>query len=363
MIGFVVQMLGLGLPGEGFCGIIAGSFLAICAVCGLYKCSSLRMRDCSCIKRCMRATGTDQFDDFELTLLVHEVTYTASQLKMHTKVRVTAGDHVVSTDQSNRGVYQQIVQLLVEQGAKEVKLELMDADKSKVLAVKRLDVMKDILDPKNRETEMVYSMKQQSKVVLNPKIKITKILDSDGNMEQGLLAGINVSPEANIMLRQQIQKEKAEFSSGDENSAGVSGSDAVGSMAQDMSQVDLLMKVCKGPLEKFGSWGRRSNVYIATRGPPHQRKYTLGVWKSQADFEKNIAPDIEVDLMKILGVMPDPHPKRVDVFVINYVKDNQKDRLTFRRIDRNRDVWVETFLVLIKTLREQKEGRARAKKR
>lgn len=355
MIGVALQLLGFGAPGEGLCGIMLGSALAICTVYGLYKCSQCRMRDCSCIKRCMRATGTDKFDDFELTLLVHEATYTASKLKVNTKVRVTAGDHSVSTDPNNKGVYQQAVQLFVEQGSDEVKVELMDADRNKPLAVKKLDIMKDILDPKIRDQERVYGMKQQSKTVLNPKIKLTLLTQSDGQMEQGLLQGIDVSPEANMMLRQQIQKEKADGSGDDGGSGTASGND-------QSDDVELLMKVCKGPLEKFGSWGRRSSIFVAIRGPPQQKKYTFGIWKSEAEYEKDIAPDMEIDLMKISSVLPDPAPKRNEVFVIQYVKDQMKERLTLRRIDRARDVWVEMLVVLIKTLHEQKEERKRAKK-
>jgi hypothetical protein len=307
----------------------------------------------------MRATGADQFDDFELTILVHEATYTAQKLKINTKVRITAGDHKVETDTNNRGVYQEAVQLFVEQGSPEVKIELIDADRNKSVAVKKLDIAQDILNPKVQNKERSYFMKQVSKTLLNPKVKLTMLMEKDGEMEQGLLEGLNISHEANLMLRQQIQKEKEEWS-GDEGSPGHhSGSES--DQAHTLTDVELLVKVCKGPLEIFGSWGRRSSVYVAVRGPPLKKKYALGIWKSEADYHKDVAPDLEVELLKILGVMPDPAPKRAEVFVVQYVKDSAKDRITFKRVDRARDVWVEMLLVLIKQIREQKEDKKRHK--
>ena len=43
---------------------------------------------------------------------------------------------------------------------------------------------------------------------------------------------------------------------------------------------------------------------------------------------------------QVLSVQPDP--ARSEVFIINYLEKNKvKQRLTFSRIDRSRDIWVE----------------------
>merc|ERR1719261_620057 len=93
----------------------AGAIAALVVICGC--CMRCRMRDCACIKRCLRCIGVDKFDDFEMMVLVHEALYTASAQKMSTLVRITAGGQTVSTDQNSKGNFQQPLTLFVEQGS------------------------------------------------------------------------------------------------------------------------------------------------------------------------------------------------------------------------------------------------------
>lgn len=358
MIGLVLQAFGVGGFGAGdTCfGVIAGMLVASCALCGFYRCSSCRVRDCGCIKRCMRFTGTDKFDDFEMTVLVHEALFTASKLKLCTKVRIKAGAHVVQTDESSKGIYQQPLQIFVEQGTKSVDVELMDSREKKVVAVKKLDVEKDILNKEGKDNlqDVLYTMKQKSKVVLNPKIRLSILFEGDNAAEQGLLKEMQVSQESNMILRGVAQRAQDDLQR--------SCIDETGEIRPiPMSELELLVKGCAGPLDKFGSWGSRSTVYAAVRVPPETKKCMLGFWKSQGDFARGGQPDPEVDMLKILSVQPDPHPRRSEVFVIQYVDpgDKLRKRLTFRRIDRTRDVWVEILSKLIKLLHEQKDAKKR----
>merc|ERR1719191_2060436 len=144
------SIMRLGMGG-GICdltGLIIGGILATCAVCGLARCSGFRMRDCSCIKWCLRATGADSFNDFDMMILVHEALYTTNNRKLVTKVRITAGTQMVMTDPCKNGIFQQPLQIFVEQGTDKLVVELLDARDRKVLASLKLDVMSDILKPK-----------------------------------------------------------------------------------------------------------------------------------------------------------------------------------------------------------------------
>jgi len=162
MIGLVLRAVGGGgVPGTGCCAVIVGVAVAICALCGINKCMKLRMRDCGCIKRWMRATGSDKFDDFELIINVHEATYTAASKskyvsKLTTAVRVTAGAQTVKTDDSSKGIFQQMLQIFIEQGTEYVLVELMDSRDRKVAGSLKLDIMSDILHAKEPITEKVY---------------------------------------------------------------------------------------------------------------------------------------------------------------------------------------------------------------
>jgi len=304
----------------------------------------------------MRATGKDKFDDFEMTVLVHEALFTASKLKLCTKVRVRAGAHVAQTDESSKGIFQQPLQIFVEQGTKTVDVELMDSREKKVLAVKKLDVEKDILMPDATEKlqNVLYTMKQKTRGLLNPKIRLTILLEGDNAAEEGLLKQMDVSQQSNLILRQLQQRQLGDLQHGMIDETGEI-------KPVPMSELELLAKGCAGPLDKFGSWGSRSTVYAAVQGPPQTKKFTLGFWKSEADFARGAKPDPEVPMLKILSVQPDPHPRRSEIFVIQYVdpQDKLKKRLTLRRIDRSRDVWVEILTKLIKLLHEHKDARKR----
>merc|ERR1719359_306787 len=97
-----------------------------------------RMRDCTCVKRLLRWTGTDEFDDFELMILVHEAIFEHKDAKITTVVRVTAGAQTVSTDPNTNGIFQQPLHVLVEQGTDHIVVDLIDT-RSRVLATLPLD--------------------------------------------------------------------------------------------------------------------------------------------------------------------------------------------------------------------------------
>lgn len=340
MIGFVLRGLGFGLPGEGLCIALAASALAVCAFCGIHRCMQLRMRDCGCIKRCMRATGADKFDDFEMLLLIHEVFMTTNKGKVTTLVRVTAGMQTVETDESNKGIFQQPLSVFVEQGTETIDVELLDARGRKVLAHLKLDPMQDVLRSKDTIHEKVVPMKQKSKGVLNPRIKLTVMLESGNDAEKGLLSGVDLGTEANLMLRQQLHKVQHEDR--DECSG--------------LSDLELLAKGCAGPLEMFGSWGSKEQVYIGVRGPPDWKRYFISICKNQESFDRGSKGSTEIDLMKVTNVLPDP--SRTEVFVLDYVDNHKvKKRLTLRRLDRARDVWVEMFQLLLNLMHDQKDAK------
>mmetsp|Transcript_84150 Transcript_84150/g.223425 ORF Transcript_84150/g.223425 Transcript_84150/m.223425 type:complete len:362 (-) Transcript_84150:68-1153(-) len=359
MIGFVLRGLGFGLPGEGFCVGIVASLLAVCAICGIHRCMKMRMRDCTCIKKWMRATGTDKFDDFEMMLLVHEVLMQNTK-KLTTAVRVTAGGHTVKTDESNKGIFQQPLSIFVEQGTESIDVELLDARGHKVLASVKLDPIQDVLRPKQLLHEKVMPMKQKSKGVLNPRIKLTVMLESADEAEQGLLSGVDIGlgAEANMMLRQQLQKVLLEEELRETNEME-GGTESHGQGG--MSDLELLAKGCCGPLEMFGAWGAKETVFIGVRGPPNSKRYYLGVWKNQESFERAFNKGSpEIDLLRVTSVQPDPG--RTEVFAVNYLDGHKvKKKLTFRILDRNRDVWVEMFMLLIKMMHDQKEQKKKTR--
>mmetsp|Transcript_60694 Transcript_60694/g.130340 ORF Transcript_60694/g.130340 Transcript_60694/m.130340 type:complete len:360 (+) Transcript_60694:76-1155(+) len=352
MIGLVLRAISpaSSAVGGGLVAGVLGSIVAICAICGIWKCSKCRMRHCNCIKWCMRSTGADKFDDFELMVLVHEVMFTSKVAKRSIRVRITASSQSVMTDPSTNNIFQQPVAVFVEQGTEFILVELIEATGKKVLANLKLDVEKDIMGDK-KQIEQVLGMKQKSKDMLNPRIKLTLHSGSDMDAEKGLLSNLsqNMSTETDLMLRQQIHKVNHQ------NHQEEQGQGSSGESQRELSELELVAKACSGPLEKFGSWGSRESVYVSVRGPPDQKRYVLGIFKDQNSYEKGQPPKSEIDLLKVVSVQPDPG--RAEVFILTYIdKDKTKQRLTCRRIDRARDVWVEMLQILIKLVRDEKDA-------
>merc|ERR1719265_3034203 len=287
----------------------------------------------------LRVTGHDEFDDFELMMLVHEAQFEKREAKMTTVVRVTAGSHVVKTDPNSNGIFQQPLHITVEQGTQRVVVDLLDTH-DRVLATLTLDCQEHLLEPRSLQPEMIYVMKQKGKGVRNPKIKLTMVVGNSSDAEKGLLSG--VSSDVDILVRQQLRKAKEE---GKEQGQG-----------EAISEMEVLKQACAGPLELFEGLGKTTSVFVAVLGPPTSRHWVLGIWGDKRDFAAKKHALKEVDLLKLQSVQADP--TRHHVFVINYYDESRvRQSLTFRRIDRARDVWVEILHALVQKVRDARKER------
>jgi len=326
--------------------LICGSIAAACAICASIRCCKrFRCRDIGCVKSMLRWVGVDRFDDFEVMILVHDATFSLGKgkqvqlAKMKTFAKITAGVQTVETDPNYKGIFQQPLAVFVEQGTSEILIEICD-HRSRVLASLKLDPFVDILQAEVLPSEQVYTMKQKRKDALNPKIRLSMVLDAGDDMETGLLARSDLDHEMNWQIRQQLQKAKTHCDLGKDD---------------EMDDVEVLMQSCSGPLDLFQGLGNADTVHAAIVGPPHQRKYVLGLWASEREFEIKAKPLQEVEILRIRSVQADP--ARANVFVISYFdKDRVSQVLTFRRIDRPRDVWVQMMHLLIKMHHERKNA-------
>jgi len=339
----------------GPCVLLIGGFMSMFAICGLYKCAKCRMRDCMCIRGCLRTTGVDKFDDFEVMIVVHEALFTGAKAKT-TLVRITAGQHTVSTNERKDHNFHETLSIFVEQGTENLAVELMDAREKRVLASLKLDPVKDLINAEDLARERVFAMKQKSKGLLNPRVKLSMYMEQGAEMEKGLLAEVDMSKETDMLLRSQLHKAQRQ----EERQKGAEPKSEAMDLApaKEMSKIEMFAKGCSGPLDMFGSWGSREQIWIRICMPPEHKKYTINIYESEARYQKGGLPKDKVDLLRILSVQSDP--ARQEVFIINYVDANKaKKRLTFCRIDRARDVWVEMLTLLITMIREEKESKPR----
>eukprot|EP00747_Dinoflagellata_sp_TGD_P212731 gnl/TRDRNA2_/TRDRNA2_85784_c1_seq2.p1 gnl/TRDRNA2_/TRDRNA2_85784_c1~~gnl/TRDRNA2_/TRDRNA2_85784_c1_seq2.p1 ORF type:complete len:353 (-),score=86.63 gnl/TRDRNA2_/TRDRNA2_85784_c1_seq2:81-1139(-) len=310
---------------------MAGGAAMLFGLC--YCCARCRMRDCACIKRCLRCIGVDKFDDFEMMVLVHEALFTASATKMTTMVRITAGGQSVQTDSNSKGNFQQPLTILVEQGSATMKIDLLDSSK-RVLATLSLDTLKDVLNAdKAKLREHVFSMKTKQKGILNPRVKVTMVVNTGEDLEAPLLSG--VSPEVDWLVRQELQKE-----------GGAKGA---------VDEMTMISHGCRGSLDLFSGLGKTDTVWVSVDGPPTVKHWTMFVYDDEKDCQKRKNPTHEIEVLKIQSVQPDPG--RSNVFVLTYFDKSSgghaSQKLVFRRIDRARDVWVEMLQLMVSKAHDQ----------
>jgi len=328
-------------PMGGICSIICMGVCAAAAIFGCLRCMKCRCRNCPGVKRCLRCTGCDSFDDFEVMILVHESYYDQKVQKFVTSVRISAGAHKVKCDENAEGIYQQPLTVFVEQGTSTLLVELLDR-REKVLANLKFDTLKDLLSAKdNKEgagniTEKVYTMKQKGIGVTNPKMKLSFVFDAENDMENGLLAGMNLSTGTEWAVKQQIKE--------------------AGGAQKGQSDLQILAQASAGPLELFEGMGNTRRVFVAVLGPPHQKKFTLNYWVSKSDFDKKHQPEDEIDLLMIKSIQSDP--ARANVFAVNYFDSNRiAQNWSLRRIDRAREVWVEMLQLVVKKVHEERTAK------
>jgi len=216
-----------------------------------------------------------------------------------------------------------------------------------------MDIVTEILKDKDgipgpdKVVEQFFNMKAKKKNFLNPKIKLSFSPDTTLDEEKALIQGIDASPETEWMLQQQLQKV---YSLGGK------------SEKSELSELALLAKGCAGPLQRFGNWGKKEDVYGAVIGPPRKKRFGFHIWDTERDFKDGKPYLEELDLLKILSVAPDP--QRPEVFLMSYMDEHKtRQRKTFARVDRGRDVWVEMLQLLVKKVHEERADKRAAKKR
>lgn len=330
----------------GPCAMLA-LLMGVFAVCGC-ACRKCRLRDFFCLKRFFRFTGQDQFDDFELMILVHEVMFDCQQQgkKKERIVRVTAGNHSVATDSNTNDIFQQALHIDVEQGTDSVYVELV-ATSGTVLATLTLDTIKDLVSTDFHAPETMYTMHAAKRALGNPKIKLTMVMGKQEDTEAGLLLHTDMNSEVDVLVRQQLRKAKIDSSHTNGHGARVEDANP------DLSEMELLQKACSGPLEMFVGLGQTRNVYVAVIGPPTTKRWALAVWPDSAHYQKQHSPMKVMDLLKVESIQGDP--ARHHVFVVNFFEQkNVRETISFRRTDRARDVWVEILLLLVTKSRDMR---------
>lgn len=308
----------------------------------------------------LRWLGHDRFDDFDLLLHVHSVQCENRKEKLKSYVKVTAGVQTVKTEAKSKGYFEQPLHLSIEQGTEKVVIELIEEGSKVLLAKKDLAIERDILLAKPLD-KAVLPMTVKAKGLTNVRIQVSTSVTRDSDLEKGLLRttwmGVG-NVDTKFLLEQQIRK------AGEKHAtfASVGGSGDTSDREDPiLDKAQKLKLACAGPLGYFEALGIVKKYYCGVRGPPDSRDWILGLYETQEDFERRRQAVKEIDLRRIASIGGDPG--RNDVFVITFFdKNRDKQRVTFRTIDINREVWLEMLRELLKIAQQEKQQKQKQPK-
>lgn len=295
--------------------------------------NAFSLRDFGPFKKFFRLIGVDRFDDFEFVVVVHDVHYDYTKGKFPSQVRIRAWNHWIETTESRNGSFQQPFAIFVEQGTRNVNVELVDKSKQQVIAVLQLDPVKDIMTAtaEGPIKERLYTMTSKKKAITNARIRLSLTLEEDDGMEEGLL---------------DESVEKAGQASGH-----VEGGGHTSKVAENPEMHALIERLPK-VYTSFGQWGQRSKFMVVI-GPPEQKRYVLTIWNDQGAFERGEQHEDTVDLLKVRSVTPSP--QNADTFQLNYVdKSKENKEMTLQSAGLSRNETVKMFIRLIGLTHELK---------
>jgi hypothetical protein len=268
-------------------------------------------------------------------MLVHDAQFESVRTKQTTVVRVTSGRHMVRSDPNSDGVFQQALHLTVEQGTQTIDIDLLNSFGS-ILASLELRPLEDVLNRSVDRSEHTFVMESHQKGILNPKIKLTMVVD---DLEIDESDAVCVATDVDNLVRMHLAKAKREQASSGE----------------DTSEIGVLQKACQGPLERFQGLGSTCQLWVSVLGPPASRRWALGLWRDREAFTAGKEPMEEIDLLKLKTVQADP--ARHHVFFLQYYDENRvRQSCGFRRTDRGRDVWVECIYLLVQKVHELRDA-------
>lgn len=309
---------------------------------------------CGCLrvwKVLRRWCHLDQFDDFWLKALVHDficANNTGFAARSSLAARLSAGSFEVQTKFRKDGLYHETLDALIEQGAANIYIDMVDKRGISVARV-QVNTMECIEEIQARgPIDLELSMQPMYKEVHKPTIRVTlAILDPrDGDYTNGDDAFKGSAPaleNEDWLIEHFIRR------------CSVAQECDGGDTTERRDPTDDLLRACAGELELSDGPGHCRKVYAAVVGPPLRRRHALCLWESRKDsYAKD--PIHEVDLLKVTCVAPSTG-NAVDFSIKFYDTRRVARWLYLRRLDRPRDVWIGLLLRLITCLHQERQGR------
>jgi len=338
MIGVLLHLAGVDGASLGACAVLVVIASVFCCCC--YAKGGCRA--CRCGKGFLRCIGWDKYADAEVFFVVKTAKFVSVD-KIETCVKLTAGGFTVQTFADSSGTFHEVLSLFIAQGTEDVEVELLEHWNGRVLAKSRLDVGRDIFEKcgcgryfsgdSGVPVDRTLFLKPEQNRVAQPKVDVSIQMHSESEGNDDLHIDMEgISPETQVLVKMQLS-----------SAAGPKPS----------TEIEAFVRAFAGPVEEIGMFGWNSKRYLGVLGPPSAKKYVLCKWDSEEEGKDGRPPKVEISLLRIVGVQPDPRvPKG---FLVNHVtKDKSRHQEQFSATERSRDVWVELLSAIIERVRKER---------
>lgn len=351
--------------------IVFATILGMMAICGcrqlVKKLKKQDWRECCCCGHVGRAFG--EIPSFTLGVLVHRVH--GFPLKAPLVVRITAGSESEATSTSKTGVWNEEIRLNVKQGVQTIIVSICDP-RERILAKANLDVQFDLQKCWDEEKGIIHEKHIQ--VLHHGKAKGSVLLSfsRDSFMaesapllkNQGLDTNNISGPLANLLVESSKAVKKSRLlAESSKAKLSVEETEPQTAHAKSMQKLEVLAGAIQGPVMKTGSWGYKHEkylkVFMSKRGKHEALQWHMGLWDDKLHVEKEgLPPQKCVPMMRITAVYADS--AKADHFVIRYATENERKELILKKVDRERDTWVEAIKLFIQELRKERGAFAKS---
>lgn len=295
------------------------------------------------------------YEDFRLLATVSEVTYKGLRMKMN--IRLTAGSMSTTTPHASKGMFHCQMSLRVAGGTTDLLVEALSVN-DVVLAWCKIDILEDVLV--EEAYDKLFAMKGKFRTLASPCVRLSlRLEEKEGGVGVSTRWSSRWSPSRWSMRhtgkagQTARQTGRGAVDSPEASSLSMHGREALAASRALRDHISVAVEV-------FGGLGTKTKAYISIEGSPLSQRFVLGIWQDEAEYEKKLDAEKEIDILRIDSAAVDP--ARVDVFVVGYL-DHRGVRRTLRcrLLDVPAREWVDTLHQIIARAREH--GKVRKKER
>lgn len=319
---------------------------------------------CPCINY-LGQTFFGEVPGFKLHVLVHKV----KDLPLGPmSVAIKAANQSVSTNETKTNMWQQEVTVFVPQGCKKLRLSVINARSARKEGRAQIDVLRILRELDDEKGGLIAEhwlpLTSEGKAQGALQVSFSKnhfFADAAPLLEERGLNTEHISGPLGKLLSEsaEVLRQDSKF-----------GRPLTSEDEALRQKLRVLAGAISGPVQLTKQFGKDIDKYLKThldRNLQTGAKWCIGLWDNSHSVKRgDTPPDKVIPVLQITAVYPDaakPH-----YFIIRYADvGGERRELILKRIDRERETWVEGLKLFIAELRagieQHKQRKASGKSR